>query len=101
MITARLTVFCVGRDKTGHDTHDRTVVADLGVDNLVGVVILPTAQQRGAPTAGAPHRFGRNLTCRRCGDSVPVGRGLRRLKRQILDAHAAGAPEVPLWMLKV
>lgn len=62
MIRAKLTVFCCGRDRGNQPTHNRTLVADLGIDDQVGIVLLPTAQQRGNPEAGRSHAFGDDLS---------------------------------------
>ncbi len=94
---ATLTVVCSGGERAGAPTHDETVVADLGVDEFVGVVLLPTAQQRGKPSAGRPHAFGKHLVCGLCGDKVPVGKSLRG---KILRAHRGGVLRAPLQALR-
>jgi hypothetical protein len=101
VIHATLTVFCCGRDREGKPTHDRTVVADLGIDDYVGIVLLPTAQQRGDPKAGRPHAFGDDLKCLKCGDAVRTGRPPhQRLRMLIMRLHALGLREVPLQALR-
>jgi hypothetical protein len=100
-MTARLTVTCAGRDREGRPTHAREVVADLGIDDAVGVVLMPSAQQRGNPEAGPPRAFGDDLSCRVCGDAVRVGRAQRRgLRRVMMKANAAGIHELPLHLLR-
>jgi hypothetical protein len=95
---ARLTVYCRGRDREGGPTHDRTVVADLGIDEQVGIVLMPTAQQRGNPEAGRPRAFGELLDCPLCDFCVPAGKrphkGLRRVMVQCRDA---GLRELSLY----
>lgn len=98
---ATLTVFCVGPDRSGQPTHDRTVVADLGVDAQVGIVLLPSAQQRGNPRAGRPRAFGADLECLVCGDKVRVGKPpYPRLRALVGEAHAAGVSDAPLQALR-
>ncbi len=70
-----LTVFCVGRDNAGAPTHDRFGVAPLALDPQVGIVLRPTAQQRGNPQSAAPRRLtqaGDSFACLVCGDRVRV-----------------------------
>lgn len=43
---AKPTVVCASRDNAGRPTHEETVVADFGIDEVVRVVMMPTAQQR-------------------------------------------------------
>ncbi len=101
-VTARLTVTCAGPDRAGLPTHERTVVADLGVDSTVGVVLMPTAQQRGNPQAGRPHAFADDdLRCWLCGDAVRVGRPPHRgLRLRMAKANSAGVHEMPLQALR-
>jgi hypothetical protein len=98
---ARLTVYCRGRDREGKPTHARTVVADLGIDEQVGTVLMPTAQQRGNPQAGRPRAVDQDLKCLLCGDAVRVGKPPhKRLRRLILRAQAAEVREMPLQALR-
>jgi hypothetical protein len=101
-LTVRLTVTCSGRDRAGQPTHERTVVADLGVDRAFGIVLMPTAQQRGNPQAGRPHAFADDdLRCWLCGDAVRVGRPPhKRLRLLIARANSAGVHEIPLQALR-
>jgi hypothetical protein len=99
-MTGHLTVVCSGRDRHGQPTHDRTVVANLGVEDTVGIVLMPTAQQRGNPQAGRPRALGADLDCLVCGDRVRVGKPPhRRLRWQIAQCQAAGVHEIPLHLL--
>ncbi len=97
-MTARVTVTCSGRDRAGQPTHERTVIADLGMDSTVGIVLMPTAQQRGNPQAGRPHAFGGDLRCWLCGDAVRIA--LRRLRLRMAKANGAGLYELPLHLLR-
>ncbi len=103
-MTARLTVTCSGRDREGQPTHDRIVVADLAIDDAAGIVLMPTAQQRGNPKAGRPHAFDEDLECPRCGPTsrVPVGKPPhnKRLRRWMRCANSAGVHQVPLHLLR-
>lgn len=101
MILARLTVYCCGRDREGEPTHERTIVADLGIDEQIGIVLMPTAQQRGNPKAGRPRAFGELLDCLLCGFRVPVGkRPHKGLRRVMMRCRDAGLPELSLVALR-
>ncbi len=99
-MTNELTIYCHGRDRQGNPTHDRTEVAHLRIDAQVGVVMLPTAQQRGDTSAGRPHAIADDLECLLCGDKVRVGRGLKRLRMLVMRLSAAGVSEAPLQALR-
>ena len=100
-MTARLTVTCSGRDRAGQPTHDRFVIADLGIDSEVGIVLMPTAQQRGNPQAGRPHVLRDDLRCRVCGDAVRIGKPpFKRLRLLMRKWNAAGVHEAPLHLLR-
>ncbi len=96
-----LTVFCVGRDNAGAPTHDRFSVAPLALDPQVGIVLRPTAQQRGNPQAAAPRRLskaGDPFVCLVCNDRVRVQE--KRLRLLIRRLTAAGVSEVSLQALR-
>ncbi len=96
-----MTIFCVGRDRAGQPTHDRTVVADLGIDVSAGLVLMPTAQQRGDLGAGRPKPMKQDLTCGICGDAVRVGKWpYRGLWTRVQMAREAGLTELPLQALR-
>ncbi len=97
---ATLTVVCSGRDNAGAPTHEETVIANLALDEQVGIVLLPTAQQRGNAAATRPRAFGEDLVCLLCDDKVRVGKHLHRLRRTIMRASAAGISRVPLHVLR-
>jgi hypothetical protein len=101
MIIAELTLTCSGLDRTGNPTHGRTVIAALAIDDHLGIVLKPTAQQRGNPQAGRPRPFGELLGCQICGFRVPAGRpphkGLRRVMMKYRDARV---PELSLHDLR-
>lgn len=101
MIITELTVTCSGVDRAGAPTHDRTVVADLAIDDHVGIVLMPTAQQRGNPEAGRPRPFGELLDCQLCGYSAPIGkRPHKRLRRVMMRCRDAGVSELPLRAMR-
>ncbi len=101
-MVAELRVFCVGRDNSGSPTHDRFGVADLALDPVVGLVLKPSAQQRGNPRAGSPHKLSKGggpFVCLICGDEVRVAE--KRLRLLINRLSAAGESEVPLQALRL
>lgn len=91
MIITELTVTCSGVDRAGAPTHDRTVVADLAIDDHVGI----------DPEAGRPRPSGELLDCQLCGYSAPIGkRPHKRLRRVMMRCRDAGVSELPLRAMR-
>ncbi len=97
---ARLTVTCCGRDNFGEPTHDRQVLFDFGLDEQLGVVLMPTAQQRRDPHATRPRFLGSDIQCWKCGDKARVGNPPHKgLRKAMLQARDAGHDEWSVQLL--
>ncbi len=100
-VIARLTVTCSGRDNAGLPTHDRQVLFDFGLDEQLGVVLMPTAQQRRDPQATRPRFLGTDIRCWMCGDEARVGKPPHKgLRKVILRATDAGQSEISVQLLR-